>query len=76
MSALALNVGALSQAAPGFVSAWSGETARPEASVLNFAANDVRAAAALTPVSSTGRFDLFVLNSAFMFADAFGYFTK
>ena len=44
--------------------------------MLNFAANDVRAAAALTPVSSTGRFNLFALNSAFMFADAFGYFTK
>ena len=44
--------------------------------MLNFAANDVRAAAALTPLSSAGKFNLYVQNSAFLFSDAAGYFTK
>lgn len=76
VAAVALNIGALAQAAPGYVSAWNGTDARPVTSVLNFAANDVRAGAALTPLSANGRFNLYVQSSAFLFADASGYFTK
>jgi hypothetical protein len=76
VAAVALNIGALAQAAPGYVTAWNGTDARPVTSVLNFVANDVRSVAALTPLSANGRFNLYALTSAFLFADASGYFTK
>jgi hypothetical protein len=75
VAAVALNIGALAEGASGYVSAWNGTDPQPLTSVLNFVAGDVRASAALTPLSSTGRFSLYVQNSAYLFADASGYFT-
>lgn len=74
-TAVAVNITSAGGGLPGFFTAWAGGTGRPTASTLNTdAADQVRGASAIVPVSAAG-VSLFTSGGGHVVVDVTGYFT-
>jgi hypothetical protein len=74
--AVAVNVTAVNATTGGYITVWPTGPSRPTTSNLNFVANEVRANAVVTGVSSGGEFSLFNANGAVdVIVDLTGWFS-
>ena len=75
VSAVAVNITAVRPTSGGYVTAWPSGQSRPLASTVNFAKNDVVAAAAILPVGADGAIQLYTSARTHLIVDAVGWFT-
>jgi len=73
-TAAALNVTVVNPQGPGFATVWPCDASRPNASNLNFIANDVVANNVIAPISNDGTICLFSSTDADFVVDISGYF--
>lgn len=76
VSAVAINITAISPTAAGYITAWSAAEARPAVSSLQFGAGTSRAVLALVPVSAAGEISLYngSQGNVRLLADIQGYY--
>jgi peptidoglycan hydrolase-like protein with peptidoglycan-binding domain len=74
-SAVALNITAVGPSAPGYVTVWPCDVARPEASNLNFVANAVVANGVIAPVGDRGTVCFFSNQATDLLVDIAGWFS-
>jgi hypothetical protein len=74
VSAVALNITAVSPSAAGFATVWPCDVARPEASNLNFVADGVVANGVIAPVGPSGRVCFFTNATTHFLVDIAGWF--
>ncbi len=76
VSAVAVNVTAVSPSAPGFISAWPSSSLQPTTSILNFTAGQTTPNMVVLPVGPDGKVKLFngSAGSVQLLADVTGYF--
>jgi hypothetical protein len=75
VSAVALNITAVTPSAAGFATVWPCDVARPDASNLNFAANGVVANGVVAPVGPSGRVCFFSNATTHFLVDIAGWFS-
>jgi hypothetical protein len=76
VTAVALNVTAVSPTTSGFVTAYAGGTSRPATSNINVAAKQVVANLVIVPVGANGTVTLYASASTNLVADVAGYYTQ
>jgi hypothetical protein len=77
IAALALNLLVIVPAGEGFIKAWPVGVAQPNASTLNYKANDVLANSAVLKVSqTTSEWNLYTVSTTHFAADVVGYYSK
>ena len=76
VSAVAINVTAVSPSAPGFISAWPSGSAQPNTSILNFTAGQTTPNMVVLPVGTDGKIKLFngSPGTVQLLGDVTGYF--
>ncbi len=74
VSAVALNITAVSPTAAGYATVWPCDVARPEASNLNFVAGGVVANGVIAPVGASGRVCFFTNATTHFLVDIAGWF--
>jgi hypothetical protein len=74
VSAVALNITAVSPSAAGFATVWPCDVGRPEASNLNFVAGGVVANGVVAPVGASGRVCFFTNATTHFLVDIAGWF--
>jgi glucose/arabinose dehydrogenase len=72
--AVLVNFAFVAPSTPGFLTAWSGRSARPEASNINAAAGEVVANSAVVPVDASGGILVYSFSTAHVVIDLLGYF--
>jgi hypothetical protein len=77
VAALALNLLVITPAGEGFIKAWPVGAVQPNASTLNYKANDVLANSATLKVSQvSGDWNLYSVSTTHFVADVVGYYSK
>jgi hypothetical protein len=77
VAALALNLLVIVPSGEGYITAWPADVPQPNASTLNYKANDVLANSAILKVSQTSSdWNLFSVSTTHFVADVVGYYSK
>ena len=72
--AVLVNIAYVTPSSPGYITAWSGRTARPVASNVNAVAGEYVADAAVVPVDADGGILLYAYSTAHVVVDLLGFF--